>query len=511
MTLFKRLRWEYEHGVGTIRGVAQKYGVHRRTVRAALKSSEPPKRKAYQRERPKLAPLIPFIDTSLETDLETSHSHRLTAHQIWTRIQTEIPEADVWESTIRAYVQTKKVQLDSFQERTPQCAATWMMEVLQSDDPLPLLERELRGETALASLARFVKGGPLRERNKALIILGRLKGISGSVLARCLQISRSTIKRYFHRFQCEGIDALFTPPKSKRKEDPECGPFLFSLLHSPPSTYGINRTSWKMEDLHRILAENGHRTSRKRIRILIQEAGFKWKKAKVVLTSRDPHYRTKVDAIKKILSNLKKDEAFFSIDEYGPFAIKRKGGTKRVGPGEDYVVPQWQKSKGWMILTAALELSRNQVTHFYSLKKNTDEMIKMADLLRRQYRTGTKVYLSWDAASWHISKKLFSHLDELNRQAAEQGFPVLETAPLPAGAQFLNVIESVFSGMARAILHNSDYPSAEAAREAVDQYFQERNEHFVCHPKRAGRKIWGQERVPCEFSEAHNCKDPLYR
>lgn len=387
-----------------------------------------------------------------------------------------------------------------------------MMEVLQSDDPLPLLERELRGETALASLARFLKGGKVRERNKALASLGRLKGIGGSVLAQCLQMPRSTINRYFHRFQCEGVDALFTPPKSKKKkEDPECGPFLFSLLHSPPSVYGINRTSWKMEDLHRILAENGHRTSRKRIRILIQEAGFKWRKAKVVLTSRDPHYRTKVDAIKKILSNLKEDEAFFSIDEYGPFAIKRKGGTKRVGPGEDYVIPQWQKSKGWLILTAALDLSRNQVTHFYSLQKNTDEMIKMADLLRSQYRTCTKVYLSWDAASWHISKKLFAHLDELNRQAVEEGFPVLETAPLPAGAQFLNVIESVFSGMARAILHNSDYPSVEAARGAIDQYFQERNEHFARHPKRAGRKIWKQERVPCEFSEAQNCKDPLYR
>src|SRR3982751_1667124 len=62
MTLFKRLRWEYEHGVGTIRGVAQKYGVHRRTVRAALKSPVPPKRKVYRRERPKMAPLIPFID-----------------------------------------------------------------------------------------------------------------------------------------------------------------------------------------------------------------------------------------------------------------------------------------------------------------------------------------------------------------------------------------------------------------------------------------------------------------
>jgi transposase len=276
MTLFKRLRWEYEHGVGTILGVAKKYRVHRRTVRAALKNPQPPKHK-----RPKMAPLIPFIDAILETDLKASHPHRLTAHQIWTRIRTEIPGVDVSERAVRAYVQTKRAQLGSFQERITQCAATWMMEVLHSDDPLPRLERELRGETALASLARFVKSGKVRERNKALAILGRLKGIGGSVLAQCLQMPRSTIDRYFHRFQCGGVDALFTPPKSKKKEDPECGPFLFSLLHSPPSVYGINRTSWKMEDLHRILAENGHRTSRKRIRILIQEAGFKWRKAKI--------------------------------------------------------------------------------------------------------------------------------------------------------------------------------------------------------------------------------------
>lgn len=34
-------------------------------------------------------------------------------------------------------------------------------------------------------------------------------------------------------------------------------------------------------------------------------------------------------------------------------------------------------------------------------------------------------------------------------------------APLPAGAQFLNVVESVFSGTARAILANSNYGSIE--------------------------------------------------
>ena len=244
---------------------------------------------------------------------------------------------------------------------------------------------------------------------------------------------------------------------------------------------------------------------------IIKEAGYRWRRARIVLTSRDPEYRAKVNAIEEILASLRQDEAFFSIDEYGPFSVKHKGGTKRVARGENYVVQQWQKSKGWMILTAALELSRNHVTHFYSFKKNTDEMIKMADLLRSQYSSCSTIYLSWDAASWHISKKLVAHLDKANQQAARDGFPVIKTAPLPSGAQFLNVIESVFSGMARAIMHNSDYPSAEAARASIDRYFRERNANFAQHPKRAGKKIWRRERASSEFQEGHNCKDPLYR
>ena len=285
-----------------------------------------------------------------------------------------------------------------------------------------------------------------------------------------------------------------------------------TLIHESPRLHDINRASWSLNTLATVYERlYGASISKSSISEYFRAAGYKFKKAKKVLTSNDPEYHTKVGVITQILSELKEDEAFFSIDEYGPFAIKRKGGRKRVGPGEDYVVPQYQKSKGWLILTAALELSRNQITHFYSLKKNTEEMIKMADLLRTKYRTCRTIYLSWDAASWHISKKLFSHLDVVNQQAIQDDFPIVKPAPLPAGAQFLNVIESVFSGMAKGIIHNSDYPSAESAKDAIDQYFKERNEFFVRCPKRAGHKIWGHERVPSEFSETNNCKDPLYR
>ncbi|MFC6637033.1 transposase [Sulfitobacter sediminilitoris] len=180
-------------------------------------------------------------------------------------------------------------------------------------------------------------------------------------------------------------------------------------------------------------------------------------------------------------------------------------------PGPQRVVPQWQKSKGCLIVTAALELSANQVTHFYSKKKNTKEMIRMLELLIDRYADRRTLFLSWDAASWHVSKKLKQRIKEHNETAVGANLPRVEIAPLPAGAQFLNVIESVFSGMARSIIHNSDYPSVEDTRAAIDQYFSDRNQQFRESPKRAGKRIWGEERVPSTFCDSNNCKDPRWR
>jgi transposase len=395
----------------------------------------------------------------------------------------------------------------------PRVASTWLLSLLQSDNSAARIEQEFTGRDDLLPLAKLLKCGRLRERKYALAIFAGLKGLRVSVIAECLQLSPKTVRRVGAAFARDGPDALIGAKKRPIRGggDAERGRFLFSLLHSPPSAHGINRCSWKMDDIHRILADNALGMSRQKIRATLKNAGFKWRKARRVLTSNDPNYHAKVATIKTILSELKEDQAFFSIDEYGPFAVKRKGGIKRIAPGENYTVPQWQKSKGWMILTAALELSRNQVSHFYSHAKTTNEMIKMADLLRVQYHACRTIYLSWDAASWHVSKRLYAHLEEVNRQASTDGFPIIRTAPLPAGAQFLNVIESVFSGMSRAIIHNSDYQSVEAAQGAINRYFEDRNEQFSKHPKRAGNTIWGQERVPSEFSEAHNCKDPRYR
>ena len=259
------------------------------------------------------------------------------------------------------------------------------------------------------------------------------------------------------------------------------------------------------------MAEKGFGLSKDNIRKIIKGAGYTMRKAKKVLTSNDPDYQEKLEKITNILSNLGTKDRFFSIDEFGPFAVKLQGGKSLVAPGEVKTIPQYQKSKGSLICTAALELSTNQVTHFYSEKKDTEEMIKLLEILLKEYTNEECLYFSWDAASWHASKALYEKVEEINSSEYRQDKkpPIVELV-LPSRAQFLNVIESVFSGMARAIIHNSDYQSVEECKKAIDRYIIERNQYFKENPKRAGNKIWGKEHIATQFSESNNCKDPLF-
>jgi transposase len=106
--LFEQLRGEYEFGVGTIKGVARKFGVHRRMVRQALADAVPPERGYRQRAKPVLGPVSAFIDAILEADRKAPRKQRHTARRIYQRIRTEMPGCPVAEATVRNHVNERK-------------------------------------------------------------------------------------------------------------------------------------------------------------------------------------------------------------------------------------------------------------------------------------------------------------------------------------------------------------------------------------------------------------------
>jgi len=116
--LFEQLRQEHEFGVGTIAGVAAKFGVHRRMVRQAIAAALPPVRRYTARVKPKMDAVSAFIDQVLDEDRRAPRKQRHTARRIYRRILTEIPDAGVAESTVRNHVRNRRRSMGLVQRET---------------------------------------------------------------------------------------------------------------------------------------------------------------------------------------------------------------------------------------------------------------------------------------------------------------------------------------------------------------------------------------------------------
>ena len=120
--LFEQIRRDWRAGGSSIRELAVRHQVHRRTVRQALASALPPPRKAYSpRPRPAIGRYAAIIDGWLLADREVPRKQRHTARRVWQRLVAE-HGASVAEVTVSRYVARRRAELglDQVQVMVPQ-------------------------------------------------------------------------------------------------------------------------------------------------------------------------------------------------------------------------------------------------------------------------------------------------------------------------------------------------------------------------------------------------------
>ena len=110
--LFASIRRDARLEDVSVRELARRHGVHRRTVRAALASADPPPRKRPVRAAPRLDPFKPLIDGMLTEDLQAPRKQRHTARRVLARLIEEHRAADLSYSTVRDYVRVRRAEID---------------------------------------------------------------------------------------------------------------------------------------------------------------------------------------------------------------------------------------------------------------------------------------------------------------------------------------------------------------------------------------------------------------
>lgn len=111
VALFEAIRRDSRREQLSIRELAVRHGVHRRTVRQALASPVPPPRRQRSFAAPKLDPAKPLIDAMLREDLDAPRKQRHTARRVWQRLVEEQGMDEVSYSTVRDYVARRRPEV----------------------------------------------------------------------------------------------------------------------------------------------------------------------------------------------------------------------------------------------------------------------------------------------------------------------------------------------------------------------------------------------------------------
>jgi transposase len=336
----------------------------------------------------------------------------------------------------------------------------------------------------------------IREVQRAGILLKYADGEAISSIKRELNVSRPTIYKCIDKALAAGIETGLKD-KYHRPKDPviteEAKAWVVNLACTKPKDHGYAAEIWTLSHLAKHTREHapdaGHECLKRAVKAtihrILKSQPLQPHKIRYYLEKRDEEFDKKMHEVLVVYKEIrdqnnnpdeKKKVITVSVDEKpGIQAIKnvapdlppRPGKYAQLGRDHEY------KRLGTLSLLAALDLHNGHIIAQVHDRHRSREFISLLKELDNYYPKDCAIRIILDNHSAHISKETMTYL-----ATRPNRFIYVHT---PKHGSWLNLIETLFSKMARTFLKHIRVESKEELKERILKGIEEINTEPVVH------------------------------
>jgi transposase len=352
------------------------------------------------------------------------------------------------------------------------------------------------GQQQLQSLANS-HAAPLREVQRAKVLLGYHAGQGFSALSRTARLSRRIIYKHVDRALAAGV-AVALRDRAHGSEPiitPEAKAWVLALACTKPKDHGLAAELWTRSALAKHIRRSaraaGHPSvagvAKSTIHVILRDAPVRPHKIKYYMERRDPEFDRKMKEVLIVYREVSQllasppppgspQTVTVSVDEKpGVQALATTSPDLPPVPGEHPEVGRDYEYErlGTASILAGLDLHDGHVTARVERRHRSVEFIGLLRDLDAYYPAETTIRLILDNHSAHISKETMAYL-----ATRPNRFVYVHT---PKHGSWLNLVETLFGKMARTFLRGMRVQNWQELKTRILRGIAEINEAQVVH------------------------------
>ena len=328
----------------------------------------------------------------------------------------------------------------------------------------------------------------------AAVLLDCASGMSDSAVAAAHRINRHSVALCVTKFLAFGLEAalgeLPRPGKSRRIPD-DAVAWVLNCACQKPKGVGYSYELWTygllQQHVRQHCVEAGHPSlsglSRSKLHRILNQAEIRPHKIRYYVERRDPEFERKMVEVLHVYKEVElvnagllegslKEPAVVTISYDEKPGIQALATTTPDRPPAPAVFASHlrdyeYKRLGTVSLLAGIDLHTGRVTEIVRDRHTSADFIALLEKLDESYPRTTRIRLLLDNHSAHISKQTRAWLGQ-----HPQRFEFVFT---PKHGSWLNIVETMFSKMARSMLRAIRVATKQELIDRIHLYFAELN------------------------------------